>query len=314
MSCAPVPMRRSNQNCPVCGSSAIESCFDMTRGDLESRPIYRVSVCRDCSHHWASGPVSKELMSEIYSRYFYGTAQQSAPHFPDGSLTPEAERYPPLVNARRRARLLHDRGMRGRLLDVGSGVGYFVLAASEYFDAEGIEIEDTATEKAKAIGARVRQGDALAPAPPGERGYGVVTLWDVFSGFTDPVAAVDGLLARVEPGGYFVVTMPDAGSLIARVARRRWPLMIPPGNMHFYTEASARRLFDRPDVAAVNISRETKWVSVDFLAHKLLRALGLHRAARWPRPIPPHWKLPINLGDIMLVVVEKSRRSVGGAA
>ncbi len=76
-------------------------------------------------------------------------ASQSAPHAADGSLLPQSEHYPPIANARRRVASLRERGLSGRLLDLGCGVGYFVLAAQRGFDAEGMEIEDTAIEKAR---------------------------------------------------------------------------------------------------------------------------------------------------------------------
>ncbi|WID98768.1 class I SAM-dependent methyltransferase [Bosea vestrisii] len=306
-------MTLTTSGCPICRSGAISLAYKVTRGDLSSQPIYNVSCCSDCGHLWAEGESSKELFSEIYSRYFYGTSQQSAPHNPDGSLKPEAENYPPLVNARQRVTSLTAAGMRGTLLDVGCGVGYFVLAAKDDFDAEGLEIEQTAVDQAALIGARVRLGDALVQEENPKR-YDVVTLWDVFSGFTEPQETAARLLDRVADGGRLVLTMPDAGSLVARLARARWPLMIPPGNMQFYTEASARRLFAGLGATDVTITRPAKLVSVSFLVHKGLRAFGFYRAAKWRLPIPPDWKIPLNLGDIMTVTVRKPRASVGPAA
>lgn len=303
----------TTSGCPICWSGAISLAYKVARDDLSSRPVYTVSRCGDCGHLWAEEESSKELFSEIYSRYFYGTSQQSAPHNPDGSLKPEAENYPPLANARQRVASLAAAGMRGSLLDVGCGVGYFVLAANGSFDAEGLEIEQTAVDQATRIGARVSLGDVLAPEANPKR-YDVVTLWDVFSGFQSPHEITARLLDRVAEGGHLVLTMPDAGSLVARVARARWPLMIPPGNMQFYTEASARRLFADLGENDVTISRPAKLVSASFLVHKGLRALGFYRAAKWRLPIPAEWKIPLNLGDIMTVVVRKSATSAGPAA
>lgn len=294
----------TTSGCPICRSGAISLAYKVARDDLSSQPVYTVRRCGDCGHLWAEGESSKDLFSEIYSRYFYGTSQQSAPHNPDGSLKPEAENYPPLVNARRRVASLKAANMRGSLLDVGCGVGYFVLAAKDDFDAEGLEIEQTAVDQAARIGARVRLGDALAQEENPKR-YDVVTLWDVFSGFQAPHETAARLLDRVADGGHLVLTMPDAGSLAARIAKARWPLMIPPGNMQFYTEASARRLFADLGATDVTISRPAKLVSVSFLVHKGLRALGFYRAAKWGLPIPPDWKVPLNLGDIMTVTVRK---------
>jgi 2-polyprenyl-3-methyl-5-hydroxy-6-metoxy-1,4-benzoquinol methylase len=292
--------------CPICAGVGVRPRFTLTRSDLSEKPSYKIQCCGACGHQWAEGPASKEMFSEIYSKYFYGTGQQSVPHRKDGSLTEDAEQFPALFNARRRAAALHDLGMKGRLLDVGCGVGYFVIAAMRDFDAQGIEIEEAAVQKAIAIGAKVALGDVMAVGDGYSPRFEVVTLWDVFSGFDDPKRLSSLLLDRVVPSGFLVLTVPDAGSRIARLLGKRWPLMIPPGNMHFFSEQSVRCLFAGSDVASITILRETKRVSVDFLAHKLLRALDLHHVAKWWRPIPKKWTLPINLGDIMTVIVKKS--------
>ena len=196
-------------------------------------------------------------------------------------------------------------------MDIGCGIGYFVLAAQGDFDAEGLEVEQTALEKARKIGVSVRYGDALAPRLPDEPLYDVVTLWDVFSGFTDPSASAVSLLDRVKPGGSLVLTVPDAGAWVARWAGTSWPLMIPQGNMHFYTEESVRKLFDLPAVQSVDIWREAKLVSVSFLAHKFLRAIGLYGLSKARLPIPRSWKIPLDLGDIMTVQVTKKPDPAG---
>jgi 2-polyprenyl-3-methyl-5-hydroxy-6-metoxy-1,4-benzoquinol methylase/DNA-directed RNA polymerase subunit M/transcription elongation factor TFIIS len=293
-------------SCPICQASDVSMRFKVSRSDLIDRPEYLVRSCDACGHHWADGTSTRQMFSEIYSKYFYGTGQQSVPHNPDGSLKPDAERFSALINSRRRARGLNAMGLKGQLLDVGCGVGYFVLAAQTYFEAEGIEIEEAAVQKAAAIGVRVTQGDVLSSERVVPRQFDVVTLWDVFSGFEQPRQAASRLLDCVAGSGALVLTVPDAGSRIARLTGRRWPLMIPPGNMHFYTEQSVRTLFSGHEVASVTVVRETKRVSIDFLAHKMLRALDLHRIAKWRRPIPKNWNLSVNLGDIMTVIIKKS--------
>jgi len=292
-----------NATCPLCGDEQATRKHLLNRRDLDNAQ-YEIFLCPSCDLLYAVGPSDAELIGQIYSNAFYNSGQQTAPHNQDGSLKPEAMTWPVVANSRARVQWLVEKGARGRLLDIGAGRGYFVHCAREAFDAIGIELQESAVAFAQGFGARVLRADLMSTDLPAES-FDVVTLWDVFAGFPEPGQAVDSILRLLKPGGLLVFTVPDAMSLVARTLGSRWPLLIPPGNLRFYSRRSVNRLLTRPDIRSFESLHQAKWVSVPFLIRKLMQAIDLHVLANRRFPIPSTWKIPLNAGDILTVAATK---------
>jgi SAM-dependent methyltransferase len=289
--------------CRLCERWCAVIRFKVIRADLGG-VSYDIAHCADCQFDFAEGPVGPELANQVYSRYFYTSGQQTAPHNADGSLAASAEKSPIVANSRFRVDWLAGLKLGGSLLDIGAGRGYFVHCASTQFDAMGLEIQKSAVEFARRFGTNVMHGD-LMTCDLGDRTFDVATLWDVFAGFASPRAALDRILQLVKPGGHIVMTLPDISSFAARLLGSKWPLMIPPGNLQYHTPHSVSRLLDHPGIHDYEIIYQSKLVNVGFIAHKLLRSLGLHHAAHVILPIPFKWSIPLNLYDIMTVIICK---------
>jgi SAM-dependent methyltransferase len=112
----------------------------------------------------------------------------------------------------------------GRLLDVGCATGFLMEVA----DADGFEVygldrnaEGVALARER-FGDRVHCGD-LADAPFDGIDFDVVTAIDVFEHVTDPGALLDGIEARLRPGGVLAAVLPNAGSAVRRLLGGRWP-------------------------------------------------------------------------------------------
>ena len=60
----------------------------------------------------------------------------------------------------------------------------------------------------------------------------------------DPGAALDQMRRHLEPKGALYLTVPDAGSRLARTMGRRWWSVLPM-HLQYFTRGSMRRLLDR---------------------------------------------------------------------
>lgn len=201
-------------------------------------------------------------------------------------------------------------GLSGRLLDVGAGSGFFVRAALQQgFEASGIDLSPTASSKAEAIGASVRQGDFLAET--GEAGaLDVITLWDSLCGMADPHVCMMRVSDQLAEGGVCILTVADGQSTVARLAGRFWPLMIPPVNLHFFSRLSLERLLSEQGMSLTSYRAASKRVSVRFLVQKLLRSLGFRGADGWiERVVPASLSVDLNLGDIVTAMAVRTGRS-----
>lgn len=101
----------------------------------------------------------------------------------------------------------------GRLLEIGSGYGYFLeMAHRANWKSEGVEISPYCCQVAQERGCRVQRGRLQdAALVPGV--FDVVVLWDVIEHFTAPdeiIGRCHGLLRR---GGAVVMRTPDGRAL-----------------------------------------------------------------------------------------------------
>ena len=285
--------------CPVCHSSRLNEFTRVKSTYLDRAELYGIAVCLDCGHGHAVGRSDDEFLRQIYSDNFHDTSQQSA----SGGHSP-IER-----NAAERAAWLKAMPRSGRLLDVGAGKGSFVEAASAAFEAEGIELSETAAAAARARNIPVAGGDFLALPLP-EHAFNVVTFWDVLASLKDPSAALDRAWRCLDTDGIVVATLPMIDSLAARALRRFWPLLIPPVNLQYYSRRSIAVLAARHGFDLIAIDYPAKQVALSFVLAKAARSLRLFSLGDALGKHLPHTPIAINTGDIACVVLRRSERTV----
>lgn len=146
-------------------------------------------------------------------------------------------------------------GNRGRLVDIGGGVGHFAELALELgWDAYSADISASARrEAAKRLGPE----RSLSPEAAGELAgtCDVVTLWCVIAHVTDPALLLEEAAALLRPGGVLLVTTPNfifQGSLARLLARlnRHYDLVCRDHVLHF-TPGAARKLLRRSGMTSI---------------------------------------------------------------
>jgi SAM-dependent methyltransferase len=192
--------------------------------------------------------------------------------------------------------LAHSGVERGRILDLGSGLGFFVEAmAHAGFDAYGLERSAEAARQAQErFGGNVMLGDAEARLPFPDSHFAAVTLFDVIEHFH----RVDEVLTQcrrvLEPRGkLFVITL-NAGSLARPLLRKNWSFFLDSTHVTLFSKASLRRAIED---AGFQIERLTTMSNFYLIGEgnpwlKPLRRIG--------RIVTTPW-----LGDSLLAVAER---------
>lgn len=106
----------------------------------------------------------------------------------------------------------------GRGLEVGSYAGGFLSAARERgWQFEGLDINETANEFARAQGHRVTSGDltSFRTRTP----FDAVAIWNCFDQLPDPRAAARAARGLLAPNGILAIRVPN-GAFYAAVRRR----------------------------------------------------------------------------------------------
>jgi len=133
----------------------------------------------------------------------------------------------------------------GRMLDIGSGAGFFMqLARKSGYSVKGVELSEYAAQYAKnKLGLTVFQGE-LAAAGFAKASFDIITLWHILEHVHDPrifLAQVNRLLNK---DGLLAVEVPNIGSRVARISGTNWELMAPKEHFYYFNETTIRRYIE----------------------------------------------------------------------
>ena len=96
-------------------------------------------------------------------------------------------------------------GINTRILDYGSGIGYFIKESMDSgFAVCGIEKSDAAIKLAK------EKFGIYTSKHTGMSGYDVITMWDVIEHLESPRRTIQNLLLSLDKGGYMFVETANA--------------------------------------------------------------------------------------------------------
>lgn len=168
------------------------------------------------------------------------------------------------------------RGLRpGRLLDVGSGRGRFLAAASAAgWDAVGIEFEPALARMARdRYGVEVVVGDAVSAPVDGP--FDVITMWHVLEHLPDPLAAIERARELLVPNGRLVVSVPNNDSWQARLGGDDWLHLDIPRHIYHFTPGSLTLLVERAGFRALRVGHLYPEMEILGVLQTALNRLGL---------------------------------------
>lgn len=133
----------------------------------------------------------------------------------------------------------------GRMLEVGCASGAFLRVMSDKgWHVEGIEFSSSAAKAAIDAGYPVHVGP-LEHAPKPSEPVDLIVGWMVVEHLHDPVAALRKMREWVKPGGWLVISVPNAGALEFRVFGANWYALQLPNHLFHFTPATVEKLLKK---------------------------------------------------------------------
>ena len=131
---------------------------------------------------------------------------------------------------------------KGRLLDVGCDVGYFLdLAKGHGWDVHGTEYTDEAVAICREKGLTIHQGPLHAENyTPGD--FDVITYFEVIEHINNPREDLAQVSSLLRPGGLFYCTTPNFGSASRALLQEKWNVISYPEHLTYYTAKTLSRL------------------------------------------------------------------------
>jgi SAM-dependent methyltransferase len=156
----------------------------------------------------------------------------------------------------------------GRFADIGCWTGSLLVAARQRgWDVSGVEPSAWASERARQRGLDVRTA-GLSDHQWAAGSFRAVAMCDVLEHLVDPEEAVDAVHHLLEPGGAFYLTVPDAGSLLAKAMGRRWWSVLPM-HLQYFTRQSMGRMLNGHGFRVVSTRSHAKVFSARYYAERL---------------------------------------------
>src|SRR5258708_8815297 len=235
------PQKESMPHCPLCGEST-RNCMRLPHTEV------RKCLNPSCALMFAFPQLDDLALGAAYQKFYYPAPDTGIAAYEN---TPEQILRQTFDKAEAELGPLAGKSM----LDLGCGVGVLCKVASEYgIRAVGIEADANAREKAcESVGLKTYASlGELREAHPYSK-FDMVTMWDVIEHLREPWKELEDLSDALQPGGWLMLSTPNAASLRARVERERWENMVNPTHFYYFTpkslESAVRRaaLSDRRD-------------------------------------------------------------------
>ncbi|MCC8186220.1 MAG: class I SAM-dependent methyltransferase [Bacteroides sp.] len=224
--------------CPVCEGKEfghVSACTDF----FVSGDPYELCSCQRCGFVFTQDfPVAAEI-----GRYYASAEYVSHSDTRKGLINflyHQVRKYMLVQKARLVCRTSHLR--HGRLLDVGTGTGYFpATMISRGWKVEAIEKDPDARRFAfQAFGMKVREEEALWQWDPGS--FDVITLWHVLEHIEPLNAWMSRLAELLADEGVLIIAVPNRSSYDAERYGTYWAAYDVPRHLWHFTPATIQAL------------------------------------------------------------------------
>ena len=218
-------MERAETTCILCNGR--ERDLLLRQGDWH---VYR---CTRCGLGFLDPRPGQNELQELYlSSYFRDQYDEGVE---PGS--PEMARR--LSQESHRVRFFRKLKKKGTILDIGCGMGYFLLACRNYgYHVEGFDISGDAAAYVKGkLEIPVRTGN-MKSLPYGEGSFDIITMWHFLEHTPDPRAYLKKTWEWLKPGGLLVVEVPNYEGTDAIKTWDNWKGWQLPYHLYHFTEKS----------------------------------------------------------------------------
>jgi len=252
--------------CCLCGSTSFSRPFP-------ARHPWLVR-CR-CGLVFALPQPSDEELAEIYSPRYYE---------PFGVKRDGMEGYRAMkqANAHRILSVAEKFISRGRLLDVGSALGdVMIVAQARGWDALGVEPHCRAVELANEVLPNKTIHLAFEDLAFDSVGrFDLITCLDVLEHLRQPRTALAHVRQLLTEKGIAIVSVPDIGSLSARLSGARWP-HFHRDHLWYLSRRTLTTLLIQCGFVPLCISRAWKVLSLQYILGILQEHDHIGMVSRW---------------------------------
>lgn len=224
-------------HCPVCNSSNINPLLTVKDHSV-SKEEFVIWQCGACTLRFTQDVPDEDSIGPYYQSQDYISHSNTD----KGLLNKLYQRVRKLTLEQKASLIIGKTKEKGRILDIGAGIGAFLSVMKEKgWEIKGIEPDEVARKNAKDLfGLKLEQPTELDKLQPGT--YDAITLWHVLEHVHRLHDYVEQLKNLLAPGGKIFIAVPNYTSVDATAYRNFWAAYDVPRHLYHFSPQAIERL------------------------------------------------------------------------
>ena len=252
-----------SKKCPWCNSEKAHKHLELKDYFL-TQEDFEIWVCEDCGLLYTSPRPAPEKIGDYYKSEAYYSHQENKI-----GLIPRIYESVKKVNLKHKVNLAIGGLEKGKLLDIGCGVGDFLQQIeSKGWQCTGIEpSEDAAKIAKKRIQATIYKPEEIDTLI--DETYDVITMWHVLEHVDDLRTEVEHLFRLLKKGGRLVIALPNYKSYDATYYQDKWAAYDVPRHLNHFDKQTIVNIFNTKGLKLIKIDK-LKWDAyyISFMSEK----------------------------------------------
>ena len=312
-------------DCPLCDSKEATPYLTAKDYFYQLPGTYFIVRCRSCGHLYMNPRPTRASLRKCYPESYSLYADSALPATPQGPIPKPWYAKPPfrwIPGLRRLYRFLTETfaeaipqapSAEKAALELGCGVGAFLdKLREEQWKTQGVEFSQHATDIAARRGHKV-SCMSIDDAEFDSESFDAVFAWMVIEHLQSPRKTFENIFHWLKPGGYFCLSVPNAGTKQTWVFGKYWFPYDLPRHLHHFTPKSISTLlveagFESPKVIHQRTVRS--WyasLGAALLDRKPASQLG-RKLIRWTDDTPFWLTLAVSPIALVLAFLRQSNR------
>lgn len=166
------------------------------------------------------------------------------------SLFEKAYQFVKSIALKNKIKLINSQSSKGRILDIGAGVGDFLsIAKNDGWQTIGIEPSDKAKNIAKKKGVSFVENLSELES----NSFDVITMWHVLEHVPDLENQIKELKRLIKPFGTIIIAVPNFKSFDAHYYGNFWAAYDVPIHLWHFSKTSIKKLFAKEKLDLVKV-------------------------------------------------------------
>ena len=236
--------------CPLCSSKNIQLSIATEDYSISKEP-FEIFGCGDCGFHFTQDAPAPEKIAPYYDSEGYLSHSDNK----EGWFN-QVYHIARRAMLRKKLRLIRRLTNGKRLLDVGSGTGYFLNHMQQNgYHVTGVEIDETVRNVTlKNFGIKVNPPEALLEGNLPHK-VDVITLWHVLEHLYDLDGYMQSMHRQLDDNGVMLIAVPNHTSYDAQHYGKYWEAYDVPRHLWHFSPKTVSHLAEKNGFKVVDQKR-----------------------------------------------------------